>query len=228
MSQKLKKALYLIKTRGYLGCHANHCLHIRTKPPSPIKTYIRVKFTLGRPEVCLRQCRPTAQKLPKMWPNPSFVEFYLSFEKKLSKFKKKSHKFKNSPIGRKFPKYCHSVWMQQQSGLPDVSWHNIPKCGCFNELPKHRYTKLPWNKTNGHKLYQMVIKDIKIFRSKGFQNMYTKTGSLVWKQTMWLPCSMAGSGSGRAQVGLRLYTAGSGFCGPGLAWWAGSRSGLPA
>jgi hypothetical protein len=31
-----------------------------------------------------------------------------------------------------------------------------------------------------------------------------------------------------AWVGLRLSTAGSGFCGPGLAWWAGSGSGLQA
>jgi hypothetical protein len=30
----------------------------------------------------------------------------------------------------------------------------------------------------------------------------------------------------RAQVGLVLYTAVSGFCRPGLAWWEGSWSGL--
>jgi hypothetical protein len=32
----------------------------------------------------------------------------------------------------------------------------------------------------------------------------------------------------RARVMLGLYTAGSGFRGPGLAWWGGSRSGLRA
>jgi hypothetical protein len=30
----------------------------------------------------------------------------------------------------------------------------------------------------------------------------------------------------RARVGHELYTAGSGFCGPGLIWWLGVAAGL--
>jgi hypothetical protein len=33
-----------------------------------------------------------------------------------------------------------------------------------------RYTKLPLNKANGRKLFQMVTMAIKIFHSKAFQN----------------------------------------------------------
>jgi hypothetical protein len=36
------------------------------------------------------------------------------------------------------------------SGLPDFSWHNIPKWGCLNELPQH----VP----NCHEIKQMATK----------------------------------------------------------------------
>jgi hypothetical protein len=36
------------------------------------------------------------------------------------------------------------------TGLPDFSWHNIPNWG--------KYTKLPQNKPNVHKEYQLALK----------------------------------------------------------------------
>jgi hypothetical protein len=84
------------------------------------------------------------------------------------------------------------------------SWDRIPARLCSGQGcqifigPKYqsgeKYTKLPQNIPNGHKIFpmavkyvdQMVIKYTKIFRSKTFQNL-PKLGFLVWKQTIWQP-----------------------------------------
>jgi hypothetical protein len=55
-------------------------------------------------------------------------------------------------------------------GLPDFSWHNIPK---------------RWKNT---KLSQMTIKYTNIYHSKALKNM-PKCGSMVWKYTIWQPWS---------------------------------------
>jgi hypothetical protein len=54
-------------------------------------------------------------------------------------------------------------------GLPDLSWHNIPKCGQSNIWPQQMHTCIP-----------IGIKGIKIFYSKAFQNI-TKSEVLVWR-----------------------------------------------
>jgi hypothetical protein len=81
----------------------------------------------------------------------------------------------------------HPDSWQSQSGLPDFSWYKIPKWG--------KYTKWPQNIPNGHKTFpmtvkldQMVIKHAKIFHCKTLQNL-PKLVFVVWKQTIWQPCS---------------------------------------
>jgi hypothetical protein len=57
-------------------------------------------------------------------------------------------------------------------GLPDLSWHNIPK-------PRKIYQ-------NGRTVYQMTIQYTNIFHSKALQNL-RKLGFLVWKHIIWQP-----------------------------------------
>jgi hypothetical protein len=42
-----------------------------------------------------------------------------------------------------------------------------------------KYTKLPLNKAKGHKIYKMVTKYFKIFHSKAYEIVCTKTLGLV-------------------------------------------------
>jgi hypothetical protein len=42
-------------------------------------------------------------------------------------------------------------------GLPDFSWYDIPTQGKIYEITT-KYTKLPQNIPNGHKIYQTVVK----------------------------------------------------------------------
>jgi hypothetical protein len=41
------------------------------------------------------------------------------------------------------------IWLGSKAGLPDFSWHNIPKWGKIYQIA----TKLP----KGHKIYQMAV-----------------------------------------------------------------------
>jgi hypothetical protein len=52
----------------------------------------------------------------------------------------------------------------------------------------HNITKWPLNIPNDHKIFQMTTKYTGIFHSKALQNLH-KFGCLVWKQTIWQPCS---------------------------------------
>jgi hypothetical protein len=58
------------------------------------------------------------------------------------------------------------------AGLPDFSWHNIPKW--------EKYTKWPQNRPNGLKIDQMAIKYANNFHCKTLQNL-PKSGFLVRK-----------------------------------------------
>jgi hypothetical protein len=66
-----------------------------------------------------------------------------------------------------------------QAGLPDFSWSNIPK--------RKKYTKLPQNIPNGHKIHKMAAKYFKTHRyayhSKALQNL----PKFVLKYTNWQP-----------------------------------------
>jgi hypothetical protein len=55
-------------------------------------------------------------------------------------------------------------------GLPEFSWHNIPKGGKYTKLPQHIpivYKIIP----NGRKIYQMSVKYTNIFHCKTHQNL---------------------------------------------------------
>jgi hypothetical protein len=69
------------------------------------------------------------------------------------------------------------------TGLPDFSWNNIPKWRKYNKWPQnipHCY-KIKITTTKSTK---KVIKYIRIFHSKDFQNI---PQGLVWKYTVWQP-----------------------------------------
>jgi hypothetical protein len=73
------------------------------------------------------------------------------------------------------------------SGLPDFSWHNIPKRGKIYQITK----ALP----KDYKIYQITVKYTKIavkytniFHYKSVQNL-PKLAFLVWKYTIWQPWS---------------------------------------
>jgi hypothetical protein len=88
-----------------------------------------------------------------------------------------------------FTTYWKNPFAKRQklwAGLPDFSWHNIPKRGKIYQIT----TTLP----NGHKIgmpddriiFQMTTKYTSIFHSKALQNL-PKFEFLVWKQTIWQP-----------------------------------------
>jgi hypothetical protein len=89
---------------------------------------------------------------------------------------------------------------QQNTGHQKETGWLAPEQGCQIFLgPKYqnggkiyqittKYTKWPLNISNGRKIDQMVIKYTKIFHCKTIQNL-PKLGFLVWKQTIWQPCS---------------------------------------
>jgi hypothetical protein len=66
-------------------------------------------------------------------------------------------------------------WLR--TGLPDLSWYNIPKRGKLYQMTI-KYTKWPHNTPNDHKMDQMAIKHTNIFRFKLLQNL-PKLGFLV-------------------------------------------------
>jgi hypothetical protein len=48
------------------------------------------------------------------------------------------------------PKLHSELCSYISTGLPDFSWHNIPK--------REKYTKCPQNIPNGHKIFPMAVK----------------------------------------------------------------------
>jgi hypothetical protein len=72
-----------------------------------------------------------------------------------------------------------------QSGLPDFSGSKHTKTE--NYIPNdHKLGQKAVNYTNGHRIFQMVIKYNSIFYPKALQ-ILPKLGFLVWKQTIWQP-----------------------------------------
>jgi hypothetical protein len=92
---------------------------------------------------------------------------------------------------------CRFVYLSSRarlliSGLPDFSWHNIPKRG---SVYQNESQIIP----NCIKIYQIVLKYMyqvalkytNIFHSKAFQNI-PKLVFLYWKYTIWQPWSTYG------------------------------------
>jgi hypothetical protein len=74
------------------------------------------------------------------------------------------------------------------SGLPDLSWYNLPKWGkIFQMTIKH--TKRKQDIPNDRKIHQMALKCIDIFGCKTLQNL-PKLSFLVRKCTIWQPWSL--------------------------------------
>jgi hypothetical protein len=102
------------------------------------------------------------------------------------------HAWKFPTCNQRFASAAHSIAMNGSfivkctSGLPDFSWHMIPKL--------EKCTKWTQIVPNGHKIsqksikyvFQMAIKYFNFFPSKALQNL-TELGFLVWKQTIWQP-----------------------------------------
>jgi hypothetical protein len=81
------------------------------------------------------------------------------------------------------------IWKADVSwtpGLPDFSWHNIPKRRNIYQITI-KYTKRPQSIPNNHKIVQMDIICTNIFYCKTLQNL-PKLGFLVWKYAIWQPC----------------------------------------
>jgi hypothetical protein len=66
---------------------------------------------------------------------------------------------------------------EYEAGLPDFSWHNIPKQEKIYEMAIN-YTNWPQNIPTGHKIDQNIIKYTNIFHCKVHQN-FPKLGFLV-------------------------------------------------
>jgi hypothetical protein len=65
------------------------------------------------------------------------------------------------------------------TGLPDLSWYNIPKAGC-NVPNDHKIYQMDITSTKCSKVFQMAIKYSKIFSSKALKNL-PKLGFLMCK-----------------------------------------------
>jgi hypothetical protein len=50
-----------------------------------------------------------------------------------------------------------TAFKSSKPGLPDFSWHNIPKTGKINQMTI-KFTKFPQNLPNFHKIYQISTK----------------------------------------------------------------------
>jgi hypothetical protein len=77
--------------------------------------------------------------------------------------------------------------LRSTAGLPDFSWFNIPKWEKIYQMTI-QYTRWPQNIPDCRKIDQVSIKFTSIFHYKTLQNS-PKFGFLVWKYTIWHPCS---------------------------------------
>jgi hypothetical protein len=66
-------------------------------------------------------------------------------------------------------------------GLPD--WHNVPKWWKIYQIAA-KFTKWPWNVTNGRNIFQMAIEYNNLFHSETLQNLH-KLGFFKFK--IWQP-----------------------------------------
>jgi hypothetical protein len=92
-----------------------------------------------------------------------------------------------------------------RAGLPDFSWHNIPKGGKIYQIittsPNGHNIYIP----NDRKIFQVTIKYTIIFHSKALKNL-PKLGFLVWKQTIWQPCWRGEKNSGDVLIPWSLLS----------------------
>jgi hypothetical protein len=82
---------------------------------------------------------------------------------------------------------CRTAKYASEAGLPDFSWYMIPK---LEKMYQMNTKCIQWARhiPNVHKIFQMARKYFTIFQSQALQNL-PKLGFLVWKQTIWQPCS---------------------------------------
>jgi hypothetical protein len=59
--------------------------------------------------------------------------------------------------------------MDAEAGLPDLSWHNVPKLGKINRITT-KYTKCLLNKSNSRKIDQISINCTNISHCKNYPN----------------------------------------------------------
>jgi hypothetical protein len=77
--------------------------------------------------------------------------------------------------------------------LPDFSWSKHTKTGKVCKMGTIYIYQTANIISNGHKLFQTVVKYTIIFHSKTLQNI-PKLGFLVLKWTIWQPCTYVQSG----------------------------------
>jgi hypothetical protein len=82
--------------------------------------------------------------------------------------------------------------MRRHSPFQFLCWHSRIRVARFFLVQTYQNGKNIPNDhklyQNVHKIYQIVLKHTNVFHSKALQNI-PKFGYLVWKQTIWQPCS---------------------------------------